>query len=122
MGKGNTSTNHHCPGARGPVGGIPASNCRKVDHDGIKKAYCSVHEMPCRNGCRNYYHLKNQWGCGNCIDKLQREQATERKAKDKERKKAEKQMKEDAMWAEHEEKNAKKEKKKKGQAKKEDEQ
>jgi hypothetical protein len=118
MGKGEYSTVHHCPGAKGPVSGtgtfgyvnIPAGNCTWADYQGFKRAYCTKHQVPCVNGCQGLFQMKNKFQCKHCDERDAREAATSKKARDAERKKAEKQQKEDALWEKHALKNAKKKK------------
>jgi hypothetical protein len=84
MGKGNTATKHHCVGHKAWIGDISLGGCREVKVGGM--VYCDKHEMPCRNGCKDWQHLKNQSGCMACKSRSmadsRRERATANKNKD----------------------------------------
>lgn len=108
------STVHHCVGASVSIGNIPASNCRSMVDRRSGKSYCDVHEMPCRNGCKGWYHLRNQWGCGKCVGNDKMAVLRDNQKKEKAREEAEKKKKENDFWAKHEKRNAKKEAKKNG--------
>jgi hypothetical protein len=97
MGKGNTATKHHCVGDHAWIGDISPGGCREVKVGGL--IYCDKHEMPCRNGCIDWQHLKNQEGCMACRDKWM---AEARRARSGAAKKmgAVMKEKEDAFWKE----------------------
>lgn len=86
---------HHCPGATGWVGDISPGGCSKTRYG--RMSYCKKHEIPCRNGCRNWYHLKNQDGCGSCVSRRAAEARRDRQAA-MARKDADKQSSDDSFW------------------------
>ncbi|KAF1952776.1 hypothetical protein CC80DRAFT_571561 [Byssothecium circinans] len=84
MGKNNTKTKHHCPGMNCWVGDVSPGGCRQVSLPGGIN-YCGKHEIPCRNGCKNWYHLLSQDGCLSCEARWMKEAANARKGKNAER-------------------------------------
>ena len=59
------------------VGDISPGGCRRVKNsNGL--IYCGKHEMPCRNGCKDWAHLKNQEGCGACVSEWKAQERKER--------------------------------------------
>jgi hypothetical protein len=96
MGKGKTATKHHCVGHKGWVGDISPGGCREVKLGSL--VYCDKHEMPCRNGCEDWPHLKNQSGCMSCKGKLMADARRDRAAAEKKRETTKKQE-DDAFWS-----------------------
>ncbi|KAF2636567.1 hypothetical protein P280DRAFT_483530 [Massarina eburnea CBS 473.64] len=81
MGKSNTGTKHHCGGRNRWIGDISPGGCRQVYTDNL--IYCAKHEMPCRNGCEEWIHLKNQDGCQACKGNALAQAKADRIAKEK---------------------------------------
>jgi hypothetical protein len=50
-------------------------------------SFCSKHQMPCRNGCPNAFHMITDEGCLGCVGNRMAEERLEKNAK-KEQKKA----------------------------------
>jgi hypothetical protein len=95
MGKGKTGTKHHCVGHKAWIGDISPGGCREVKVGNL--SYCGKHEMSCRNGCKDWYHLKNQPGCMACTGRQMAEARRERTTAEKGRVAA--RMQEDqAFW------------------------
>jgi hypothetical protein len=59
--------------------------------------YCVKHEMPCRNGCLDLVHLKNQDGCLGCEAAWAAKARHEKEAAKKEIQ-AVKKNQDDAFW------------------------
>jgi hypothetical protein len=85
MGKGGTlKTKHHCPGKSGWVGEESPGGCDEIKRGGL--IYCTKHQMPCRQGCKNKHHLKNQAGCLECEGRWLAEARMDRRAKENHKK------------------------------------
>ena len=95
MGKGDTGTKHHCVGHNAWIGDISPGGCREVKVGRL--IYCDKHEMPCRNGCKKWQHLKNQTGCMACTAKLMADARRERAAAGKNKAAALRQA-DEAFW------------------------
>jgi len=95
MGKRDTGTKHHCVGHNAWIGDISPGGCRQVKAGNL--FYCGKHEMPCRNGCIDWQHLKNQPGCLSCTANLMAKARHERAAAEKSKKAALSQA-DDAFW------------------------
>ena len=80
--KHTKKTIHHCPGENGWVGEWSPSGCNTKYHGDLGGIYCKKHQMPCRQGCVNQSHMKNQPGCQSCKGKWAREAKAEREAKE----------------------------------------
>lgn len=78
MPKGGTGTKHHCVGGHAWIGDTSPGGCIEVKSGPL--IYCKKHEMPCRNGCRGWFHLKNQEGCQSCERKRKSEAKRKRLA------------------------------------------
>jgi hypothetical protein len=98
MGK-NTGTIHHCVGCAHWIGDISPGNCDVAPHlvAGQKLIFCKKHEMPCRNGCPGWYHLKNQQGCLKCEGRWKAEANRTKKAAEKKKADAKK-VADQALW------------------------
>ncbi|KAF2831612.1 hypothetical protein CC86DRAFT_141419 [Ophiobolus disseminans] len=81
MGKRDTGTKHHCVWHHAWIGDISPGGCREVKIG--RWIYCSKHEMPCRNGCVEGQHLKNQTGCMSCAANLMAKSRRERAVAEK---------------------------------------
>jgi hypothetical protein len=95
MAKGPTTNKHHCPGASGWVGDESPGGC--VASAKGRQAYCTKHQMPCRQGCRDSPHLKNQDGCVKCQARWKAEARRDKETKDN-LKRAEQSEEESSFW------------------------
>ncbi|KAF1912212.1 hypothetical protein BDU57DRAFT_582279 [Ampelomyces quisqualis] len=98
MGK-NTGTIHHCVGCEHRIGDISPGNCDVAPHrvGNQRLVFCKKHEMACRNGCRGWYHLKNQEGCLKCEGRWTAE-ANRAKAAEAKKKADAKHMADQSFW------------------------
>jgi hypothetical protein len=76
-----------CPGKKVKIGDATAGGCRRAKLN--EMSFCSKHQMPCRNGCPNAFHMITDEGCLECDGNRMAEERLEKNAK-KEQKKAEK--------------------------------
>jgi hypothetical protein len=95
MGKGNTGTKHHCVGHKAWIGDISPGGCREIKVGSL--SYCDKHEMACINGCKDWYHLKNQPGCMACKGRMMAEARRSRAVTEKVRG-AVKMQEDQAFW------------------------
>jgi hypothetical protein len=95
MGKRNTGTKHHCVGGHAWIGDISPGGCRNINVGGL--VYCDKHEMPCRNGCEDWQHLKNQAGCMSCMGSVKAD-ARRARASAAQMKDAAARQDDDAFW------------------------
>jgi len=84
MPKVKTGTTHHCSGATGWVDEHSPGGCteKTVDTKIGKLYYCTKHSMPCRSGCKNWFHLKNKEECQSCESRWRAEARRERQARE----------------------------------------
>ncbi|CAE7202125.1 hypothetical protein CFE70_008385 [Pyrenophora teres f. teres 0-1] len=95
----NTGTKHHCPGQGGWVGEWSPGGCdvQTVETKMGKLSYCKKHSMPCCNGCKYWFHLKNQEGCQSCLSRWRAEVKQNQKAREAQ-KASEKQKVDAEFW------------------------